>query len=205
MSRETAGKGWLWLYHEEAESLTFFAGRADLPEPIQPIVLGRFRFPKRGGMVLELSSLPRAIEAARFFSPTLGEKVVLRRARVVNRCFGASEGDPAKLMNTLDKNVTIIDPARAERELTADLKGVKTRAKLERAAAARLQRRLDSEDDIPLVEDFPLAPEEETPDFRHLEMTLRLRLVRAVEHWRGNTDLTLTRLIVQLAEQSEMG
>ena len=48
-----------------------------------------------------------------------------------------------------------------------------------------------------MVEDFPLAPEEETPDFQHLANTLQLRFVRAFEHWRGNTHLTLTAIIVR--------
>jgi hypothetical protein len=205
MSREPLGKSWQWLYLAEAEGLTFFAGHADVPEEVQPIILGRFRFPRRGGMVVELNSLPRAIEAARFFGPILGEKVVLRRARVVNRCFAAAEGEPEALMKELDRNVTVIDPAKAERDLAEDLKGVRTLDDLERASAARMERQLKSKKDVPLVEDFPLAPEEETPNFGHLAMTLQLRLVRAVEHWRGNTHLTLTAIIMQMVEQSDLG
>jgi hypothetical protein len=67
--------------------------------------------------------------------------------------------------------------------------------------AAGLERRLKNKEDVPLIEDFPLAPEEETPDFRHLTFTLQLRLIRAMEHWRGNTDLTLTALIMRAVEQ----
>lgn len=72
---------------------------------------------------------------------------------------------------------------------------------MERVAAESLERRLKSKEDVPLVEDFPLAPEEETPDFRHLTFTLQLRLIRAMEHWRGNTDLTLTGLIVRAVKE----
>lgn len=43
--------------------------------------------------------------------------------------------------------------------------------------------------------------EEETPDFTHLTMTLRLRSLRAYEHWNGNTDLILKDIIYRLAEQ----
>jgi hypothetical protein len=67
--------------------------------------------------------------------------------------------------------------------------------------AAGLERRLKNKEDVPLIEDFPLAPEEETPDFRHLTFTLQLRLIRAMEHWRGNTDLTLTALIMRAVKQ----
>ena len=57
----------------------------------------------------------------------------------------------------------------------------------ERAARVSLDRRIKNKKDVPMVEDFPLAPEEETPEFRDLAMTLQLRCVRAIEHWKGNT------------------
>lgn len=53
-----------------------------------------------------------------------------------------------------------------------------------------------------MVEDFPLAPEEETADFKHLATGLQFRFIRALEHWRGNTHLTLTAIIVRMVEQS---
>ena len=71
----------------------------------------------------------------------------------------------------------------------------------ERAATAMMEQRLKSKEDVPAVEDFPLAPEEETPEFQHLATGLRLRLVRAVEHWRGNTHLTLAAIIVRTVEE----
>jgi hypothetical protein len=67
-----------------------------------------------------------------------------------------------------------------------------------------LVRRLNSKEDVSLIEDFPLAPEEETPDFRHLMITLELRLIRAMEHWRGNTDLTLTALIMRAVKEGAL-
>ena len=52
-----------------------------------------------------------------------------------------------------------------------------------------------------MVEDFPLAPEEETPNFEHLANTLQFRSIRAIEHWRGNTHLTLTAIIVRTVKE----
>jgi len=48
-----------------------------------------------------------------------------------------------------------------------------------------VERILKSKEDIPLVEDFPLVPEEETPEYRDLGVTLHLRGVRALEHWQA--------------------
>jgi hypothetical protein len=50
-------------------------------------------------------------------------------------------------------------------------------------AAARINvMDLAGKEDVPLVEDFPLVPEEETPKFDHPAMTLQLRMVRAIIH-----------------------
>ena len=64
---------------------------------------------------------------------------------------------------------------------------------------------LESKEDVPAVEDLPLAPEEETPDFKDLATMLRFRFVRAYEHWRGNTHLTLAAIIVRTVEEGMRG
>jgi len=176
---------WQWLFHGEAASLRFPAGYDAVPKENCPIVLGRIRFPKNGGMTLQTNSIPRAIEGARFFGPRLGPKVIAMRCRVVNRCFSADEGKPDELTETLDHDVTVIEPREAEAAFRREFEGVRTLQDAERAAAEFLERRLRSKEDVPLVEDFPLAPGEETPEFRDLTTSLQLRLVRAVEHWRG--------------------
>ncbi len=187
---------WHWLFDAEAASLRFGAGGYDdVPKDRRPIILGRMRFPKAGGMTLQTNSIERAIAGARFFAPRLGSDVVAMRVRVVNRWFAADEGALDQLMATLDQDVTVIDPRQAEALLQREFQGVRSRPDAERAVKEFLERRAQSEQDVPLVEDFPLYPEEETPDFRDLEATLKLRSVRAFEHWRGNTNLTLAGII----------
>lgn len=192
---------WQWLLDAEAASLRFAAGYGEVPKAKGPIVLGRIRFPKAGGMTLQTNSILRAIEGARFFGPRLGPEVVAMRCRVVNRCFAADEGQPDQLTMALDENVTVIDPREAEAAFRREFRGVRSMQEAERAATAMMERRLKSKEDVPTVEDFPLAPEEETPEFQHLATGLQLRLVRAVEHWRGNTHLTLTAIIVRTVEE----
>jgi hypothetical protein len=48
-----------------------------------------------------------------------------------------------------------------------EFRDARTKEGAERVAAESLERRLESKEDVPLIEDFPLAPEEETPDFKH--------------------------------------
>jgi hypothetical protein len=194
---------WQWLYHAEAASLRFPSGSyGDVPAARRPIVLGRIRFPAHGTMTLETNSFERAIEGARFLAPRLGPEVVAVRLRMVNRFFFADEGVPDKLLATLDQGVTVIDPRLAEAAMQHELASARSMKDAERRLAASLEHRLKPKDDVPMVEDFPLAPEEETPDFEHLATTLRLRFARAFEHWRGNPHLTLAAIILRNVEQS---
>jgi hypothetical protein len=195
-------KCWQWLFHAEAASLRFGGGYEDVPKERRPIILGRIRFPDSSSMIIQTNSIARAIGAARFFAPYLGSECTAIRCRLVNRLFAGEEGRLEELMKSLDQNVTVIDPRAAEAAFAHDFKHARTKEDVERVAASSLERRLKSKEDVPLVEDLPLAPEEETADFRHLAFTLQLRLIRAMEHWRGNTDLTLAALIVRTVKES---
>ncbi len=192
---------WQWLFDAEAASLRFPGGYDDVPEEKRPIVLGRIRFPKDHGMTLEINSIQRAIEGAKFFGPRLGPEVVAMRVRVVNRCFAADEGPLAELMKTLDRDVGVIDPRETEAALTREIEGARTKEEARRHFEEFCKRKVESKDDVPMVEDFPLAPEEETPDFKHLDTTLKFRFIHAYEHWRGNTHLTLSKIIVSTIEK----
>ena len=193
---------WQWLFQGEATALRFPGGYDAVPRVKRPIVLGRILFPKNDGMILQTNSIPRAIEGARFFGPRLGPEIIAMRCRLVNRCFAADEGKLNELMEMLDRDVTVVDPREAETAVTREFAGVRTPQDGERAVAEFVERRLKSKDDVPLVEDFPLVPEEETPEFCELATTLQLRGVRALEHWQGNTHLTLAAIIVRTVKEN---
>jgi hypothetical protein len=95
------------------------------------------------------------------------------------------------------------NPREAEKEFKRDFEGARTVEDYNCAAKVNVERKLKNREDVPMVEDFPLAPEEETPGFRDLTITLRLRGIRALEHWNGNTHLTLAAIIVRMVEQNE--
>jgi len=199
------GRRLVWFYQHEVAALTFGArGRADLPAEVHPVVIGELRFPEPDRLVLAVRSAERAIEGARFFKDILGASVSLVRARVVNRWFEASEvvGGPEPLDKMLDADVTRVDPKDAEDAFERAMAGTRTPEEKQRALAAHAAERRRR--DVPLVEDFPLHPEEETPDLRDLRLTLQLRSMRAYEHWRGNRHLTLADIIYSLIEQGKL-
>jgi hypothetical protein len=193
---------WQWLFQGEAAALRFPGGYEGVPKEKRPIVLGRIRFPKSDRMTLETNSITRAIEGARFFAPRLGSEVIAMRCRLANRCFAADEGKLGELMETLDRDVTVIDPREAEAALRREFAGIRTPREAKRSVAEYVEQVLKSKEDVPLVEDFPLHPEEETPEFRELAVTLQLRGVRALEHWQGNTHLTLAAIIVRTVKEN---
>jgi hypothetical protein len=198
-------RGWQWLFDAEAASLRFAGGFDDVPRERRPIILGRIRFPKDASlMTLQTNSIQRAIGAAGFFAPYLGPQCVLVRCRLINRFFAGEEGSPDELAKILDQNVTVIDTRESEKALNRDFKDVTTMKEAECIASERLTGRLESKKDVPMVEDFPLAPEEETHDFKNLTLTLQLRLIRAMEHWQGNSDLTLSSLIMRLVNDGSL-
>jgi hypothetical protein len=192
-----------WLHCHEAAALDFskWAQRANLGRA--PALLGVWHLAEPDALALTLRSFHRAVLAARFFAPRLGPDVVLMRARIVNRWFAAGEMGPSLDLGLLDahldRNVMVQDPRVAERRLKALLSQARSREHLERLLAEDLERRRKT--DVPEVEDFPLAPEEETPDFRDLETTLMLRMIRASEHWQGRTHVTLADIIIDATKQ----
>jgi hypothetical protein len=167
---------------------------------VHPIHIGRFKVPQKERLVLEVRSFERAIEAAKFFAPLFGAKVVLRRARVINRLFEGHEAaaGPEVLDRLLDQNVVVKDPKDAEEAFERAIAGARTSEEKKQAFVRYSEER--KKKDVPLVEDFPLCPEEETPEFRDLTMTLRLRQGRALEHWNGNS-ITLAEFIHRMVEQ----
>lgn len=193
---------WGWFYTAEAEALEFGLRSEDRQGDAEPAVIGTFRFTKKSTMTLELRSVPRAIEAAKFFGPVLGPKVVARRGRIVNRYFDGAEltGNLADLDKHLDQNVTVIDPRVAEAKLDEYLAGSKSPEQAKRAYDRYYEDRQRERRDVPLVEDFPLFPREETPDFLHLSTTLQLRMLRAHEHWNGN-PVSLRDVIERLVKE----
>lgn len=203
MDEDREGGRWVWLYEAEAEKLTFGRPRASLPVEVHPVVIGAIRFPGKDKMTLELRSFDRAIAAARFFGPCFGPNVMAVRIRVLNRLVDMAEltGGLDQVDAYLDRDVTVVDPRVAEERVKRHLAGATTKEEGMHALEALFADMQREREDVPLVEDFPLAPEEETPDFEHLANLLHLRGIRALEHWMGNTNLTLQDVVLRLFKQ----
>jgi hypothetical protein len=94
-------------------------------------------------MTLQTNSIERAVAGARFFASRLGPETVAMRCRVVNRFFAADEGPRDKRMETLDQDVTMIDPHNAEAAFRREIKGARPSQDPEQAVAEFLKRLLN--------------------------------------------------------------
>lgn len=186
----------IWLTDEAREML-------GAPQPQfellgQRVILGTFRFPGAKVMTLQVRSHERAKGIARLVRGVLGGDAPLVRARIVNRLFAAEEqtGELRELDRWLDRDVVKIEPKEDEVEIAEAKRAIEGREDklqaLEEFYAAKRHTRPRT--DIPLVEDFPLWPEEETADLHDLRMFLDFRFTRALRRWKGE-DVTLREVI----------
>ena len=190
----------IWL-DDEARALEL-----DTPEPHveafgQRVILGTIRFPKKK-MVVQVRSVRRAIEIAKMLRPVLGERAGLVRVRIVNRLFAAEEltGELDELDQALDQNVTVVRWQDREREQEEALAGATTPEELERAYARYQEQRRRRP--VPLVEDFPHHPEDETEAMTDLTGKLSVRFMCALRRWNGE-DVTIVQVIEEMVAQHE--
>jgi ketosteroid isomerase-like protein len=191
----------VWL-HGETLALRFEQPPSEFVAGGRKVILGVFRFPDPKRMTLEVRSIPRAIELARLLRPRMGPEVVLARVRVVNRLFEAKEGrDLDVLDKCLDRDVTVIRPDEIEREQRAYVDVGRTQEERRARFFEWHERRRGH--DVPVVEDYPTAPEEETETFRDLAMGLELRALRSLRQWNGES-VTLRQLIEEVVANTNM-
>lgn len=203
VGRAPGGTRWGWWHRNEAKSLDFsaFAERARPSQ--EPVVLATIDLPRASGMEITVRSHHRAVLAARFFGRRLGDRVRLVRVRVLNRFLVPEDvsAGPDAVDDLLDEDVVVIDPSVAETAWAEALEEHRARSPgmlpdLEALSAAVAER---TGPDVPMVEDLPLHPDEESPTFSSLKLTLDLRFMRALEHFEGRTEVTLRQIILEMS------
>lgn len=106
------------------------------------------------------------------------------------------------LDSLLDRQVTRIDPEVYARQMQEALASAPRQEEklpaIERQQAERFTL------DVPEVEEFPVARDDEDGRFTHLGNTLRLRGLRAVYHWAGRAA-TLAEIVQDLVTRKAAG
>jgi hypothetical protein len=188
---------WVWLYTEEAKTLSFKDPRA-----AANVVLGEFVFKGTEEVVLNLRSFERATNALVFFDHHIPRTVARVTAMTVsNRLLSTAE---AASLGSLDQyfdhaEVVVTDPASLlhdVEELVARTPDLQERfARLDQYLTDRAQAR------VPTMERLPVHYYED--GIRAVEALLSLRQVRAMHHWQGKTSYTYQDMIRDMLRQGE--
>src|SRR5712691_2358119 len=189
---------WVWLYTEEARTLSFKNSRA-----ADNVVLGEFVFKGQTEVVLNLRSFERATNALVFFDHHLPRTVARVTAMTVsNRLLSMAE---AASLGSLDQyfdraEVVVTDPA----SLLHDVEELVARTPdlHERFAVVAQYMEDKAKQPVPAMERFPLDYDEE--GIQAVEALLGIRQVIAMHHWQGNTSYTYHDLIQDMLRQGDI-
>ena len=189
---------WVWLYTEEARTLSFKNSRA-----ADNVVLGEFVFKGQTELVLNLRSFARATNALGFFDHHIPRTVARVTAMTVsNRLLSTAE---AASLRSLDQyfdhaEVVVKDPAALLQTLE-DLKSSIPDAHERLAVVARYMED-KAKQPVPAMERFPLDYDDE--GIRAVEALLAPHTVIAMHHWQGHTDYTRHDLIQDMLRQGAL-
>lgn len=180
-------KRWVWLYTNEARTLSFKDTRA-----AENTILGEFVFKGSQEVVLHLRSIERATQAIAFFDKHIPRTVMRVMAITIsNRYLKMAE---AAELTSLDDyfnqaNVVVQDPM----SLVATLQDMATSIPDERGRMAAVRHEMDerAKQPVPAMERFPFDYEDyDLGGIRTVEARFALHSVIAMQHWQGNTDYT---------------
>lgn len=189
---------WVWLYTEEARTLSFKDPRA-----ADNVVLGEFVFKGKTEVVLNLRSFERATNALVFFDHHIPRTVARVTALTVsNRLLSMAE---AATLTSLDQyferaDVVIKDPASLLRTLE-DLASRLPDAH-ERLAVVAQYMEDKAKQPVPAMERFPLDYDDE--GIRAVEALLAPHKVIAMHHWQGNTTYTRHDLVQDMLRYGDI-
>ena len=195
MDYDKDGDRWVWLYTGKARRLKFSPRHTPVPKHLQPIVLGSFYLTSSTEAHLDVRSFERATKAVVFFDKHIPRNVAsVTDIAVVNKCFDFSDKPPTDIGKFFESgNVKHHCPE----DLLEELLSFKQIADLsERRSQVHSFVEDKAREGLPEVERFPVNYYED--GIGSLESSLRMRAGVALEHWKGNTDVTMLDVIKKL-------
>lgn len=180
---------WAWLYQEEAKDIKFDRSYRDIPKHDRPVVLGYFSLEGEQTLRLDVDSFERVIEAIVFFDSKINRRLAnVTTVKVVNKLFPEAIAEEERF-NHHTHFFEQLQAANFEREmekveeLTAQCE---TDEEKEEVALAYLEKRMKKT--LPEVEELGVHFYED--GIENMDMSLRMRHVEAIEHWKGNKNFT---------------
>ena len=180
---------WIWLYTEEAKNITFEQSYQDIPKDYRPIVLGYFTWNGDRELRLDVRSFERAIQAITFFDKKINRRLAkVTKIKIVNKLFPAT-ASPEELSNhhTLffeqHQAVNPKDELEELKKFSSQYEDVDERQK---AVFTYMEKQMKKPS--PEVEELETHFYED--GIESIKMSLSLRQVEALEHWKGNKNFS---------------
>jgi hypothetical protein len=181
---------WVWLYQHEARRLHFKRSYDDIPQHLQPIVLGSFFLRAADKMLLDLRSCERTIHAIPFFDKHLSRKAAeVVEAEIVNKLFPLVGNETLTPDKLFDRHVSIAcDPDALVQRVIKRMGGNQDPAQMFASAMAEFHAK--ARQALPEIERFPVHYYEDGID--GFVLALRVRQMVAMHHWLGNHAFTMS-------------
>ena len=184
MDYDANQRRWVWLYADEAKTLSFKGSRV-----ADDVVLGEFVFKGTEEVVLNLRSLERATHAILFFDEHIPRTVArVTDVTISNRLLSMAEAASlGSLDHYFDRAGVVVKEPTSFLQALEDLAS-RIPDDQERSAAVMQYIQDQAQQSVPAIERLPLHYYEE--GIRSVEAFLSTHQVIAMQHWRGNTDYT---------------
>lgn len=169
---------WVWLYSEETKNLKFKKCYKDIPKSLRSIVLGSITFKSEDEMILDVRSFERVIQAIIFFDKKISRSLAkIIKLRIVNKLF------------PVPKN---LEEIQNHPKIFFEKNNIKKNKK-------SILSKVFSSLEILMNKPSPEVEEIETNFYEDgiegLEMSLNVKYIVALEHWKGNKNITQLNII----------
>jgi len=186
MNYDPDGDRWAWLYGGEAKKLRFEKPYSSIAAHRRPIILGSFYSREDSQMYLDVGSVDRAMKGIDFFDRRIKRSVAeVGYVAIYNKITSTKAEHPGSCFDQLfaDVRTDLIDQ-RLEEKLKTIIESMKT---------GRFQE-IENERTFDLVEAHRTNYYEDGP--RQLELSLKMRETVALARWSGETDYSMSDLIM---------
>ncbi len=194
---------WVWYYTEEAKSLKFNTSYRDIPKEQHPVILGYFTWKGDRELELDLDSFDRVLEAIKFFDQKINRRLAKgTKFKIVNKLFPASTTE-----EEMSSHHHIFFEQREAVDHEEDMDKLEEISSQYEPGDERHQATFDyMEQQLrkPLPEVEEIENNFYDAGIESVSLTLKMRSIEAVEHWRGNKNFSqfdvMERLLENMAE-----
>ncbi len=193
---------WVWSYKEEAKDIKFTKSYRDIPKEDRPVVLGYFTWKGDREIQLDVGSCERVVEAIKFFDQKINRRLAkVTKLQIVNKFFSATitAEEMASHHSIFFEQREAVKPKDESKKLDEIASQYETEEEKQKATFSYLEKQMKKTH--PEVEELNIHFYEDGID--SIEFSLRMRMIEAAEHWKGNKNFSSFDIMQQFIEDME--